>query len=155
MKQVNIYTYSTAKSPKAAKTQCEVVGYVLEYPTQKGAVTLDKQEVIHGMSKYQSELYVLKIALSRINTMCELDIYTESEYVAAGFEKWLKQWKTNNWQTKAGKEVSNRIEWMELDAFVQQYGHEIKVHVKENHSYRKWLKDNVEKEKTKHNGKTG
>ena len=101
------------------------------------------------MSKYQSELYVLKNALARINTMCELNIYTESEYVAAGFESWLDMWKANNWLTKAGKEVSNKKEWEELDALVQQYGHELVFHVKEAHSYRNWLKDNVEKEKTR------
>ena len=147
MKHVNIYTYSTARSPKAAQSQCEAVGFILEYPTKTDPVTLEKTEVIHGMSRYQSELYVLKSALSRINTMCELDIYTESEYVAAGFEKWLAMWKESSWQTKAGKEVSNRKEWEELEAMVQQYGHNLTFHTKEHHSYREWLKNNVEKEK--------
>lgn len=146
MKRVNIYTYSTAKSPK---TQCGAVGYVLEYQTQKGAVTLDKIEVIHDMTKYQSELYVLKMALSRINTMCELEIYTECGYVAAGFENWLPKWKENNWITEQKKEVSNRKEWEELDTIVRQYGHQLTFHTKEHHSYREWLKNNVEKEKTK------
>lgn len=149
MKQVNIYTYSTAKSPKPAKTQCEAVGYIVAFETSKGTADVGKIEAIHEMTKFQSELYVLKNALARINTMCELNIYTESDYVAAGFEKWLEQWKTKNWKTKAGKEVSNKKEWMELDALVQQYGHKITFHVKEHHSYREWLRDNVEKEKTR------
>lgn len=149
MKRVNIYTYSTAKNPKSAKTQCEAVGYVLEYQTAKGAVTLDKTEVIHNMTHYESELYVLKLALSRINTMCDLDIYTESDYVAAGFNRWLEMWKSNGWQTKAGKEVSNKNLWQGLDQTVQQYGHRLTFHTKEHHSYREWLKNNVEKEKTR------
>lgn len=148
MKRVNIYTYSTAKSPKAAKTQCEAVGYIVECETTKGPADVGNIETIQGKSRYQSELYVLKMALTRINTMCEVHIYTECDYMAAGFERWLDQWKANSWLTSANKEVSNRKEWEELDAIVQQYGHALVFHVKEEHSYRKWLKDNVEKEKT-------
>lgn len=147
MKLVNIYTYSTARSPKASK--CEAVGYVLEYPTKKEPVTLDKCEIVQNMTRYQSELHVLKIALSRINTMCELHIYTECEYIAAGFDKWLTEWKLNDWQTKRGEAVKNSKEWQELDQIVQQFGHILVFHVKENHSYKKWFKENLEKEKSK------
>lgn len=145
MKLVNVYTYSTARSPKPSK--CEAVGYVLEYPTKTEPVTLDKCETVQNMTRYQSELYVLKNALSRINTMCELHIYTECNYIEAGFEKWLTDWKQNDWQTKRGEAVKNSKEWQELDQIVQQYGHLLVFHVKEKHSYKNWLKDNVEKEK--------
>lgn len=149
MKQVNVYTYSSAKSPKPAKIQCEAVGFVLEFETQKGQVTLDKTEVVHNMTRYQSELYVLKMALSRINTMCELNIYTECEYVAAGYQKWLPKWKENDWVTEQKKEVSNRKEWEEIEELVQKFGHQLIFHTKEHHSYREWLKNKVEKEKLK------
>ena len=89
MKQVNIYTYSTAKSPKAAKSQCEAVGFVIEYQDKQDKA-YSQMKIIEGMSRYQSELYVLERALSRINTMCEVHCYIECEYVAAGFEQgWL------------------------------------------------------------------
>lgn len=147
MKRVNIYTYSTAKSPKAAKSQCERAGYVIEFPTDKGDALAGNFVSIEGMTSYQSELHVLKVALDRINTMCELHLYTESNYIAAGLEKWLPKWKCENWQTKRGEPVKNIKEWQELDALVQQYGHELVIHVKEDHSYRNWLKENTEKEK--------
>ena len=147
MVKVNIYTYSTAKSPKASK--CEAVGYVIEMKTAKGDATAGDLLTVKDMTKYQAELYVLKKALSRINTMCELHIYTESEYIAAGFEKWLADWKQNNWKTKRDETVKNGKEWKELDALVQQYGHQLVFHVKEDHSYRKWFKENLEKEKAK------
>lgn len=147
MKQVNIYTYSTAKSPKAAKSQCEAVGFVIEYQDNPGAA-VSQMKIIKGMSSYQSELYVLERALSRINTMYEVHVYTECPYVAAGFEQgWLESWKRNGWKTATKKEISNLEEWKSLDAVVQQYGHELTFHVKEDHSYRKWLKRNMEKEK--------
>lgn len=79
MRRVNVYTYSTAKSPKAAKSQCEAVGYVVECETAKGSATVSDIKMIKGMSWYQSELYVLAIALNRINTMCEVHLYIECD----------------------------------------------------------------------------
>ena len=145
MKTVNIYTYTTAKSPKASK--CEAVGYVIEMKTAKGDATAGDLLTVQNMTKYQSELHVLGKALNRINTMCELHIYTECEYVAAGFEKWLTEWKQNDWQNKRREAVKNSKEWKELDALVQKYDHVLVFHVKEDHSYKKWFKENLEKEK--------
>lgn len=147
MKQVNIYTYSTAKSPKA--TKCEAVGYVIETETTKGDATVGALLTVKDTTKYQAELYVLKKALTRINTKCELHLYIECDYIAAGFGKWLTEWKENGWQTKRGEAVKNSKEWQELDALVQQYGHTLVFHVKEKHSYRNWFIDNLEKEKQK------
>lgn len=147
MKQVNIYTYSTARSPKASK--CEAVGYIVEYETSKGEASAGNLLTVQGMTRYQSELYALKNALNRINTMCELHIYTECKYIAAGFEKWLAEWKLNDWQTKRNEPVKNRKEWQELDALIGKYGHILVFHVKEDHSYKNWFKDNLEKEKQK------
>ena len=81
-------------------------------------------------------------------------MYCECDYVAAGFKQgWIERWKASNWTTSANKEVRNRKEWEELDALVQQYQHKIVFHVKEEHTYRNWLKSNVEKEKQKGNVK--
>lgn len=147
MKQVNIYTYSTAKSPKAAKSQCEAVGFVIEYQDNTAAA-VSQMKIIKEMSPYQSELYVLERALSRINAMCEVYVYTECPFVAAGFEQgWLEQWIANDWKTSANEEVKNKAEWQALIALVQENNHSVHFHVKEDHSYRKWLKTNMEKEK--------
>lgn len=147
MKVVNIYTHTTAKSPKA--TKCEAVGYVIEVETAKGDATAGNLLAVKDMTKYQAELHVLKKALARINTKCELHLYTECEYIAAGFQKWLAEWKENGWQTKRGEAVKNSKEWQELDELVQRYGHTPVFHVKEKHSYKKWFIENLEKEKQK------
>lgn len=147
MKQVNIYTYSTAKSPKAAKSQCEAVGFVIEYQ-DKPDKAVSQMKIIQGMSWYQSELYVLERALSRINAMYEVHVYIECPYVAAGFEQgWIKQWQENDWKTSSNEEVKNKAEWQALIALVQERSFLLVFHVKEDNSYRKWLKANMEKEK--------
>lgn len=145
MERVNIYTYSTAKSPKAAKSQCEAVAFIIEFEEYPGKAQ-PQMKIIKEMSWYQSELYVLERALSRINAMCEVHVYTECPYVAAGFERgWIKQWQENDWMTSSNEEVKNKAEWQALLEQVQQG--ELVFHVKEDHSYRKWLKANMEKEK--------
>ena len=149
MELVNIYTYSTAKSPKALKSQCEAVGFVIEYPGKEDRA-YPQMKIIKEMSWYQSELYVLERALSRINTMCEVHCYIECEYVAAGFEQgWLDQWMKNGWKTASGKDVSNKEEWQALITLVQENDHYLAFHVKEEHPYRNWLKNNMEKAKTR------
>ena len=149
MATVNIYTYSTAKSPKAAKSQCEAVAFIIEYQ-DKPESAKPQMKIIQGMSSYQSELYVLERALSRLNTMYEVHVYTECNYVAAGFEQgWIEKWKVNGWKTATDGPVKNETEWRALEEAVQQYGHELVFHVKEDHSYRNWLRDNIEKEKKK------
>lgn len=154
MKVVNIYTYSTAKSPKAAQSQCEVVGFVIKYQDDTEHADPPKMKIIKGMTAYQSELYVLERALSRINTMCEVHCYIECEYVAAGFEQgWLDQWMQNDWKTASDREVSNKKEWQALIALVEEYGHYLVLHVKEDHPYREWLRNNLEKEKKRAHGK--
>lgn len=131
MKQVNIYTYSTAKSPKAVKSQCEAVGFVIEYQDKKDKA-FPQMKIIKEMSWYQSELYVLERALSRITTMYEVHVYTECEFVAAGFEQgWLDEWMRNGWKNASNKDVSNKEEWQALLALVQKYDHYMVFHVKE------------------------
>ena len=147
MATVNIYTYSTAKSPKAAKSQCEAVAFIIEYQ-DKPESAKPQMKIIQGMSSYQSELYVLERALSRLKTMYEVHVYTECNYVAAGFERgWIEKWKANGWKTAIDGPVKNETEWRALNEAVQQYGHELVFHVKEDHSYRNWLKNNIERAK--------
>ena len=149
MNVVNIYTYSTAKSPKAAKSQCEAVGFVIEYEDKKEEA-FPQMKIVKEMSANQSELYVLERALSRIPAMCEVHCYIESKYVAAGFEQgWLDEWERNGWKTANRKDVGNKVEWQALLALVQENEHYLVFHVQEEHSYREWLKRNMEKEKAR------
>jgi ribonuclease HI len=148
---LNVYTWSSLKSPKAAETLNEAVGFLLEYKTEKGAVTLNKTillcnltEKSEKMTANEAEMVALKMALSRINTYCELNIYTESMYVANAVQSgWADRWKKDGWKTKAGKDVANRKLWEELFPMLEKYT--VRWHVKEPYSYKNWLRDEVEK----------
>jgi hypothetical protein len=95
------------------------------------------------MTANEAEMGVLKMALSRINTKCELNIYTENTYIANAVKNgWASRWKENGWKTKTGKDVANRKLWEELLPLME--GNTIRWHVKEPHAYRNWLRDEVE-----------
>lgn len=147
MKHVNIYTYSSLKLPKTAETLNAAVGYILEFKTPKGTCTRTQTfllcNIANEMTANQSNLIVLEKALTRMNIKCELDIWTDSQYIASAFEQeWIKSWITNGWKGANGQEIAHKKEWQKL--IMQIQGNIVRFHVKEDHEYRSWLIDEVE-----------
>lgn len=150
MKHVNIYTYSSLKSPKAAETLNAAAGYILEFMTKKGPCTRTQTyllcNIANEMTANQSNLVVLEKALSRMNIKCELDIWTDSQYIASAFEQgWAKAWILNGWKTANNQEIAHKKEWQQLIKQIQ--GNVVRFHVKEDHEYRSWLMNEVEHER--------
>lgn len=148
MKQVSIYTYSSLKCIKAAETANAAVGYILEFKGEKGTYTRTKTillcNIANEMTANQANLVVLEKALSRMNVKCELDIYLENQYIANAFEQeWVKNWITNGWKNKEDREIAHKKEWQRLIKGIQ--GNIVRFHVKENHPYKNWLINEVEK----------
>lgn len=46
-------------------------------------------------------------------------VYTESDYLRNGIERWIKGWKRNGWQTQEGGAVKHRDVWEKLDRLAQ------------------------------------
>jgi len=47
--------------------------------------------------------------------------YTGADYVRDGITRWVRGWQRQNWQTKAGKPVSNQDLWQKLVAVASGY----------------------------------
>ena len=71
-------------------------------------------------------------ALDALNRSCEVDLYTDSEYLRKGITEWLENWKRRNWKTAAKKPVKNIDLWQELDSAVAR--HDITWHWVKGHS---------------------
>src|ERR1700742_1538161 len=54
-------------------------------------------------------------ALSVLKEPCDVDFFTDSEYVKNGVTKWISLWKKNGWKTKERKPVKNADLWRKLD----------------------------------------
>lgn len=78
------------------------------------------------------ELQAAIEALSALKEPCEVEFYTDSEYLKNGVSGWLTKWKRNGWKTKSRKPVKNEDLWHALDSVASRHN------VKWN-----WLKGHV------------
>jgi ribonuclease HI len=62
------------------------------------------------------ELTAAVEGLKALKEPCEVEFFTDSQYVQNGISEWLKDWKIRGWKTKDKKAVKNEDLWRELDA---------------------------------------
>jgi ribonuclease HI len=101
---------------------------VLEY----GA---NKRELSGGVTASTNNRMELQAAIEALNALkepCEVQFYTDSEYVKNGVSGWLCNWKRNGWRTKSKKPVKNADLWRELDSALGQ--HKIEWHWLKGHA---------------------
>jgi ribonuclease HI len=96
------------------------------------------------MTKNAADLYCLEMALSRINTSVEADIYIDNSYIANVMKKrWAQEWKRNGWKNASGRDVTDVESWERILSMTSRTI--ISWHVDEPHPYRNWLKEEVER----------
>jgi len=78
------------------------------------------------------ELTAVIRALEALTRACDIDLYTDSQYVKQGIETWIHGWKRNGWRTSDKKPVKNAELWRELDALAQR--HTIRWHWVKGHA---------------------
>lgn len=67
------------------------------------------------------ELQAAIEALNALKEPCEVEFFTDSEYVKKGVESWIHGWKQNGWKTRERKPVKNDDLWRALDAAAQKH----------------------------------
>jgi ribonuclease HI len=61
------------------------------------------------------ELMAALEGLRKLKEPCEVDLYTDSQYLKNGMQQWLAKWKKNGWRTAAKEPVKNADLWELLD----------------------------------------
>ncbi len=140
MKEVNVYLHTTVRCPRKG---CGAYTYVLEMKMGNANKTLTHTEAIIGMTAHQAELTMLVAALKRIFQKCRLTIYTDSKYLAAGAEKWLKGWKLHGWNNAKGDPVANMEQWQELSCLLEAHTYHFVVGGR--HDYYEWMRSESER----------
>jgi ribonuclease HI len=54
--------------------------------------------------------------LNELKEPCEVDFFTDSEYLRNGITRWLRGWKARGWKTLSKSPVKNVDLWKDLDA---------------------------------------
>lgn len=60
-------------------------------------------------------------ALQSLKRPCEIEFYTDSEYVRRGITEWIEKWAAKGWRSQTGKAVQNVDLWQVLWPLVQRH----------------------------------
>lgn len=71
-------------------------------------------------------------ALAALKRSCQVDLYTDSEYLRKGVTEWMQAWIKNGWRTAAKKPVKNKDLWLELENQIAR--HKIDWHWVKGHA---------------------
>lgn len=113
MKKVTIYT-DGACSGNPGKGGW---GAVLTY----GKVEKEISGAEENTTNNRMELRAAIEALKALTQTCEVDIYTDSQYVKEGITTWINTWISNNWKNANKKEVKNSDLWKELNSLTAKH----------------------------------
>ena len=111
--QVKIYTDGAARGNPDGPGG---YGAVLQYIDTKGQ--LHERELSRGYMKTTNnrmELMAAIVALEALNRPCQVDLYTDSQYVVNAIEKgWAKKWQANGWMRNKKDKALNPDLWQTL-----------------------------------------
>ena len=78
------------------------------------------------------ELLAAIEGLAALREPCEVEFYTDSEYLREGITSWVPLWKARKWMTTLKKAVKNEDLWRRLDEVASQ--HKITWHWLKGHA---------------------
>jgi ribonuclease HI len=61
------------------------------------------------------ELIAAIQALAALHEPCQVELYTDSQYLHKGISEWLPKWKKHGWKKADKKQVKNADLWADLD----------------------------------------
>jgi ribonuclease HI len=83
-----------------------------------------EKELTGGVSKTTNNRMEMTAALEALNSLktpCQVDFYSDSEYLRKGITEWMANWKRRGWKTAAKKPVKNQDLWKALDHAIQPH----------------------------------
>lgn len=96
----------------------------------------DQQKELWGgepeTTNNRMELLATIESLKALTRSCDVELYTDSQYVRKGITEWMINWKKRGWKTAAKKPVKNQDLWQALDEQVQR--HSVNWHWVKGHS---------------------
>jgi len=103
-------------------------GALLIFGKYKKELSGGEQETTNN----RMELTAAIKALETLNRPCQIEFYTDSEYLRKGITEWIRNWKRRGWKTAAKKPVKNQDLWRKLDSAIQD--HQINWHWVRGHA---------------------
>jgi len=77
------------------------------------------------------ELQAAVEALKSLTRRCEVDLFTDSQYLRQGMKAWIHNWRRNGWLSSDKKPIKNQDLWIQLDECASNHHvhwHWVKAH---------------------------
>lgn len=91
-------------------------GTVLQYIDPKGQ--MHEREYSAGYKKTTNnrmELMAAIVGLEALTRSCQVDLYSDSQYLVKAFnDRWIQNWQKNNWRNSKKEPVKNIDLWKRL-----------------------------------------
>ena len=94
-----------------------------------------EKELCGGAAETTNNRMELQAAIESLNGLkraCEVDLFTDSQYVKGGITGWIHGWKKNGWKTANKKPVKNVELWQALDEALRR--HKVEWHWVKGHA---------------------
>ena len=95
-----------------------------------------KEKTLSGAENHTTnnrmELMAAIMALEALKCRCQVNLYTDSQYLRQGMTEWLAQWKKRGWRNSKKEPVKNADLWQQLDELALR--HDISWHWVKGHS---------------------
>ena len=106
MKKVKIFTDGACLGNPGAGGWCSVLLYKQHKKVLKGGKS--------HTTNNEMELTAVLEGLKKLKEPCEVEIYTDSKYVANAINEWIHNWSKNNWSVGIKKKIKHLEKWKEL-----------------------------------------
>ncbi|WP_133127085.1 ribonuclease HI [Legionella nagasakiensis] len=95
-----------------------------------------QEKTLHGAESHTTnnrmELTAAVKALEALKRPCQVELYTDSQYLRQGMTNWMVQWKKNGWRNAKKEPVKNVDLWQRLDELAKI--HQIRWHWVKGHA---------------------
>ena len=111
MKKVTVYTDGACSGNPGPGGWCAILVY------------MDKEKILSGgksmTTNNEMELTAVVQALSTLKESCEVEVYSDSQYVVNAVNKrWIYNWRKNGWKNSKKETLPNLLLWQEFDRLI-------------------------------------
>ena len=89
----------------ACKGKTKKGGYAAYLPHKETVICGTENNTTNNKMELQAVISGLKAIEAHIE---RIEVYTDSQYVCNGANKWMNNWKRNGWKTREGEDVKNK-----------------------------------------------
>ncbi|WP_456399449.1 ribonuclease HI [Persephonella sp.] len=106
MKKVKIFTDGSSLGNPGPGGWCAILKYNRHQKILKGG----KENTTNSEMEIKAVLEALKV----LKEPCEVELYSDSEYVVNTIKNWIHNWAKNGWKSSKKKEISHKNMWKEI-----------------------------------------